>query len=335
MQTECCVLCSFSSFSIIISTFFQRSFSFIFGWHFVWSSNGRQGRRLTVVFYPGFLVELFRFGVASGSSSKLSFVSGDSRRPSLPFRIPFESVWKKFTNNPWKIPRSSAVRSSSFEQLVLHHEFTRWSLFCTGKLSSFASANFHCLSPNRDNHSRSAARLVSLSVSFLRSTSIAGIFATSLSVCWSIRKWTKKEIQNVPPEDRSFSWHCPHFFEESQLQLMFYVFEVAIVVPLFSFFRQSFFICTIPRFAHSLFNVGLLLSSLGSSEGAPPPLRSCFCIISGNARFYRKEKLENALTERDIWRKSDLSRIDYGWHRELSQPVELALIQPAGRIGTF
>ena len=29
-------------------------------------------------------------------------------------------------------------------------------------------------------------------------------------------------------------------FEESQLQLMFYVFEVAIVVPLFSFFRQSF-----------------------------------------------------------------------------------------------
>ena len=55
------------------------------------------------------------------------------------------------------------------------------------------------------------------------------------------------------------------FLEESQLQLMFYVFEVAIVVPLFSFFRQScFFICTFPRFAHSLFNVGLLLSSLGS-----------------------------------------------------------------------
>ena len=26
----------------------------------------------------------------------------------------------------------------------------------------------------------------------------------------------------------------------------------------------------LPRFAHSLFNVGLLLSSLGSSEGAPP-----------------------------------------------------------------
>ena len=93
MPTECCVPFSFSSFSIIISTFFQRSFSFIFGWHFVWSSNGRQGRRLTVVFYPGFLVELFRFGVASGSSSKLSFVSGDSRRPSLSFRIPFESVY--------------------------------------------------------------------------------------------------------------------------------------------------------------------------------------------------------------------------------------------------
>ena len=40
------------------------------------------------------------------------------------------------------------------------------------------------------------------------------------------------------------------FFEESQLQLMFYVFEVAIVVPLFSFF-SSFFMyyssfCTLP-----------------------------------------------------------------------------------------
>ena len=31
------------------------------------------------------------------------------------------------------------------------------------------------------------------------------------------------------------------FFEESQLQLMFYVFEVAIVVPLFSFFRHVLF----------------------------------------------------------------------------------------------
>ena len=69
------------------------------------------------------------------------------------------------------------------------------------------------------------------------------------------------------------------FFEESQLQLMFYVFEMAIVVPLFSFFSSMFFICTIPRFAHSLFNVGLLLSSLGSSEGAPPPLRSCFWLF--------------------------------------------------------
>ena len=68
------------------------------------------------------------------------------------------------------------------------------------------------------------------------------------------------------------------FFEESQLQLMFCVFEVAIVVPLFPFFRQLF-ICTIPRFAHSLFNVGLLLSSLGSSEGAPPPLQSCFWLF--------------------------------------------------------
>ena len=71
------------------------------------------------------------------------------------------------------------------------------------------------------------------------------------------------------------------FFEYSQLPLMFYVFieEVAIVVPLFSFFSSKFFLCTIPRFAHSLFNVGLLLSSLGFSEGAPPPLRSCFCLF--------------------------------------------------------
>ena len=41
------------------------------------------------------------------------------------------------------------------------------------------------------------------------------------------------------------------FFEESQLQLMFYVFEVAIVVPLFSFFRHFFCMyyssfCTLP-----------------------------------------------------------------------------------------
>ena len=35
------------------------------------------------------------------------------------------------------------------------------------------------------------------------------------------------------------------FLEESQLQLMFYVFEVAIVVPLFSFFFVNvFYICT-------------------------------------------------------------------------------------------
>ena len=58
-------------------------------------------------------------------------------------------------------------------------------------------------------------------------------------------KMNKKRIQNAPPEDRSFSWHCLHFFEESQLQLMFYVFivEVAIVVPLFSFSRHVVSFC--------------------------------------------------------------------------------------------
>ena len=81
------------------------------------------------------------------------------------------------------------------------------------------------------------------------------------------------------------------FFEESQLQLMFYVFEVAIVVPLFSFFSSKlFFLYTIPRFAHSLFNVGLLLSSLGSSEGAPPPLQSCFWLFYTDIESSRVEQ---------------------------------------------
>ena len=72
---------------------------------------------------------------------------------------------------------------------------------------------------------------------------------------------------------------------------MFYVFEVAIVVPLFSFFSSKFFfICTIPRFAHSLFNVGLLLSSLGSSEGAPPPLQSCFWLFYTDIESSRVEQ---------------------------------------------
>ena len=93
-------------------------------------------------------------------------------------------------------------------------------------------------------------------------------------------KMNKKKKYKMSLQKTEASAGTAHiFFEESQLQLMFYVFEVAIVVPLFSFFSSMFFICTIPRFAHSLFNVGLLLSSLGSSEGAPPPLRSCFWLF--------------------------------------------------------
>ena len=49
-------------------------------------------------------------------------------------------------------------------------------------------------------------------------------------------------------------------FEESQLQLMFYVFEVAIVVPLFSFFSSKFFfICTIYYTLCSSFGLALSL----------------------------------------------------------------------------
>ena len=97
-------------------------------------------------------------------------------------------------------------------------------------------------------------------------------------------------------QETSFSWHCSHFFEESQLQLIFYVFEVAIVVPLFSFFRLFLFLCTIPRFAHSLFNVGLLLSSLGSSEGAPPPLQSCFWLFYTDIESSRVESSSSSGT---------------------------------------
>jgi len=43
-------------------------------------------------------------------------------------------------------------------------------------------------------------------------------------------------------------------FEESQLQLMFYVFEVAIVVPLFSFFSSKFFLYVLFLFLHTPFS---------------------------------------------------------------------------------
>ena len=71
---------------------------------------------------------------------------------------------------------------------------------------------------------------------------------------------------------------------------MFYVFEVAIVVPLFSFFFVKVFLCAIPRFAHSLFNVGLLLSSLGSSEGAPPTVTVMFLAFYTDIESSRVEQ---------------------------------------------
>ena len=151
--------------------------------------------------------------------------------------------------------RSSSYRRQSFEHL-LHYEFTRRRFFCTGKFSSFALANFHRLSPNRDNHSRNAARLVSLSVQFPRSMSIARIFATNLPACRSIRKWKKK--YKLFPRRQKLWRALLTFFEYNQLPLMLYAFlqEVAIVVPLFSFFvifgmyyflRKNYFLfCTLP-----------------------------------------------------------------------------------------
>ena len=68
------------------------------------------------------------------------------------------------------------------------------------------------------------------------------------------------------------------FEERVNFNLCFTCLKWQLLFHCFHFFRQSF-LCTIPRFAHSLFNVGLLLSSLGSSEGAPPPLRSCFWLF--------------------------------------------------------
>ena len=89
----------------------------------------------------------------------------------------------------------------------------------------------------------------------------------------------KKKYKMLPQKTEASAGTAYIFFEESQLQLMFHsIVEVTIVVPLFSFFRH-FVVCTISCFAHSLFNVGLLLSSLGSSEGAPPPLQSCFWLF--------------------------------------------------------
>ena len=70
------------------------------------------------------------------------------------------------------------------------------------------------------------------------------------------------------------------FLKRVNFNLCFACLKWQLLFHCFHFFSSKFFfICTIPRFAHSLFNVGLLLSSLGSSEGAPPPLRSCFWLF--------------------------------------------------------
>ena len=160
--------------------------------------------------------------------------------------------------------------------------------FCTGRFLSFAWANFHHLSPIRDNHSRNTARLVSLSVQFLvefsfctgklfsfalaklhhlspirdnHSSNTARLVSlectiSKVSVHWrSFRnrsvgmskhsKMNKKRNTKRSPRRPKLWLALLTFFEYSQLPLMFYVFieEVAIVVPLFSFF-SSFLVCT-------------------------------------------------------------------------------------------
>jgi hypothetical protein len=66
-------------------------------------------------------------------------------------------------------------------------------------------------------------------------------------------KMNKKRNTKCPSRRPKLQLALPtFFFEESQLQLMFYVFEVAIVVPLFSFFSSIIFymyyssFCTLP-----------------------------------------------------------------------------------------
>ena len=68
------------------------------------------------------------------------------------------------------------------------------------------------------------------------------------------------------------------FLKRVNFNLCFTCLKWQLLFHCFHFF-VIFFVCTIPRFAHSLFNAGLLLSSLGSSAGAPPPLQSCIWLF--------------------------------------------------------
>ena len=65
-------------------------------------------------------------------------------------------------------------------------------------------------------------------------------------------------------------------FEESQLQLMFYVFEVAIVVPLFSFFRQSCFSYVLFLVLHTPFQRGASSEFPGVLRRSPPTVTVMF-----------------------------------------------------------
>ena len=65
-------------------------------------------------------------------------------------------------------------------------------------------------------------------------------------------------------------------FEESQLQLMFYVFEVAIVVPLFSFFSSKFFFMYYSSFCTLPFQRGASSEFPGVLRRSPPTVTVMF-----------------------------------------------------------
>ena len=86
------------------------------------------------------------------------------------------------------------------------------------------------------------------------------------------------------------------FFEYSQL---FYGFieEVAIVAPLFLFFRHCRYVLVVLVLHSPFSNVGLLLSSLGSSEGAPPTVTVMFLAFYTDVESSRVESSCHRLGE--------------------------------------